>query len=260
MNRSRRELFARPRLMKAFDFAHLDLNVSRARTALSLLLMCALGFVHGASAATLQDFIEAKANQDNGERPCLCIPYEDIRRDCIENGKVVTNLCKIVQWTCTADHDTDPVLVNIKKKNEELDKLKDVNADLNTELDKLKEAEKDEDKIADLQQKIKENENETTQANDELKNLTNDLDDRREKLKKRVEWGQACLSSREEARKNFEQAISKGENEADNDIQPIAQDLVVRWKASIEEHQPEIDATVKRIKECQDMLDQTAPR
>ncbi len=223
-----------------------------------LLAVCVLTVAVGATAqgASLKDFQDAEANLSNGERPCLTIPYSNIRENCLTKGEVVTNSCKTVQWRCTGDHDTNNVLVNIKKANEKLTTLQSSGDGLKSKLNDAK----DDSEKENLKKMIEANEKEIDQTKVDLSNLADELADRKEKLRKRVEFGKSCISAREDARKEFENAIDQANDERDNDIQNIAQKLIPVWKASIEEHKTSLQAADDGVKICQEMADRQYPR
>jgi hypothetical protein len=222
------------------------------QTIQALFLMCVFLFIQSASAGTLlEDFKEAERNLANDEKPCLTIPYSDLRDECLKKRDAVQNQCKTVQWSCTGDHDIKDILININKKNKGIESLKGENDKSN---DRLREAKEDNEKSI-LNKMIKDNEEAMYQANREVEDLTRQLNDRKENLQKRIEFAETCVSYRTEAQKVFESVISRAKGESDDNIRPIAQKLLAKWEPDVREHDGQKDQVKRGIQTCKDMKD-----
>jgi hypothetical protein len=229
-----------------------------------LILLASLTLCTSTRAAALdqekvKEFETAHANLVAETRPCLWIPYEGLRDDCIRKGEAETNSCKIVTWSCDGSNDTNPVLVDIKKFEERLDKLNDIEKSLKDDLSKAQDK-KDEEAIKSANESIEKNKNEMSDLSFTIGRYKDALNERRDRAKKRAEFGKACLDTRVEVRKVFEEAASKADHEEEEDVKAIAEKLVPALEKSIEEHKGAIKDVQQGIKICEEMADRQSPR
>lgn len=207
--------------------------------------------------ATLEDFKTAEEKMDDKERPCLSIPYSDLRSDCCNKGDELNNNCKIVQWSCDGSHDTNNTLVNLKKKGEALNKLIDL---LKVVGETYSDSNQDEQVEGVLKGILDLAREELPKINTSIEDLNKELADKREKLRMRVDFGKRCLENRQSVMKIFGDAISLAEHESDPEIKVIATKMIAVWKRSIAEHENGIKEVSEGIAKCEEMANRTEPR
>ncbi|MGC1297111.1 MAG: hypothetical protein WA869_18940 [Alloacidobacterium sp.] len=207
--------------------------------------------------ATLEEFKSAEQNMDDKERPCLSIPYSDLRSDCCDKGDELNNNCKIVQWSCDGDNDTNNTLVNLKKKGEALNKLIDLLKVVGETYSNSNQDEQVEGVLKGILDLAKQ---ELPNINASIEGLNKELAEKREKLRMRIDFGKRCLENRQSVMKIFADAIALAERESDPEITVIATKMVAVWKQSIVDHEDGIKAVSEGIAKCEEMANRTEPR
>jgi len=188
--------------------------------------------------ATLDDFKEAVKHQF-----CDSIPYSDLRGECADKSRERDEWCKTKEFRCK---DLDP-----RGLQQQIDNLNGKIKDLKDQRDALKdkspsdddERKKIEEQIADLEKKI----DELSKKVDEMQHR---LDEEKHLIDDRIYNGEHCLDARTAVQDKFDRARSAASSESDEQIKPLAQQLIDHWDRGTEQHKEAFANTRAAIDLC----------
>ena len=186
--------------------------------------------------ATVDDFKEAVKHTG-----CESIPYPDLRSDCKSKGSDRDEWCKN-KGTFSCDKlDPGPLRDQINNIN---GKIKDLKAQRDDLKDK-RSSTTDDDERKKLDEQIAAIEDQLDKLNKTADEMQHRLDDERHKIDDRIYIGEHCRDARADVQDKFDRARSAASSESDDQIKPLAQQLISRWNKGTEDHR-QISADTQR--------------
>lgn len=197
------------------------------------------------AASPLDDFKEAA-----GRQFCSSIPYEGLRRTCIDKGREVDDWCKSSsrKITCT---DLDPAglvnkIENVKRKISDLKRERD---ELSSRLGSAKE----DSERRDIEGKRKEKEDLIYELERKVDGWESQLSHEKSAVSDRIYNGERCVSYREEVAKIFAEAKSRARSESDPEIKPYAERIIAHWESEESGHDTAIRRYREVVEKCEQM-------
>lgn len=196
-----------------------------------------------AFAATLDDFKEAVQHKG-----CDSIPYESLRDTCKDKAAVRDDYCKSRVSSCK---DLDPS--DLQKQIDNInDKIKDLKAQRDSLKDKRSDA-KDDDERKQIEDQISAIEDQIDKLEKKVDEMQNRLDKEKQQISDRIDVGERCVDAREAVQKAFAETKSNTQSESDEQIKPLAEQLIRYWESEESNHQTEIDKAKEVRDRCKSL-------
>ncbi len=191
--------------------------------------------------ATLDEFKEAVKHTG-----CESIPYSDLRGDCKGKASDRDDWCKNKgKFTCD---DLDPR--GLKQQIDNIDgKLKELKAQRDTLKDKRSDA-KDDEERKKLDEQVAAVEDQIDKLDKKLDEMKHRLDEEKHQIDDRIYIGQHCLDSRNDVQDKFDRARSAADSESDEQIKPLARQLIELWNKGSDDHKKITADTKTAVEQC----------
>ncbi len=182
-------------------------------------------------ADTLSDFQRAAS-----QKGCASIPYDYLNSRCKDAQRKVTEYCKTDKIGCKG-LDIDPLKKAIDGMKRKIDSLK-------RERDQFKrdgnrdEADRVDDEIDDIEKRIDDHKRQ--------------IDQNKREIDKRVDRGQRCVDARKRVEGAFKDAKSRAKGESNDEVRPLARQLLKQWEAGERGHADAIRSYNRAIDKCKD--------
>jgi len=194
-----------------------------------------------AYSASLDDFKEAVKHTG-----CESIPYSDLRSDCKSKASERDEWCKNKgKFTCD---DLDPR--GLQQQIDNIDgKIKDLKSQRDSLKDKRSDA-KDDDERKKLEDQIASLEDQIDKLEKKLDEMKHRLDDEKHQVEDRIYIGQHCLDARNDVQDKFDRARSAADSESDDQIKPLARQLIDLWNKGSDDHKKITADTKTAVDRC----------
>lgn len=215
------------------------------RRHLGSVVMAVLVFGGVVAAATLSDFQAAV-----GREGCESIPYDGVRRTCMDSSRDVEEWCKRSDRKISCN-DLDPSglskqIENVKQKVEVLKRTRD---ELHSKLGSAK----DDQERRDLEAKKKDVEDEIYKLEKKISEWETQLSNEKSEIGNRIYNGERCVGYRESVAKSFYDAKLRASSESDPEIKPYAEKLIRKWEDGEPGHATAIRGYRDAVEKCKNM-------
>lgn len=199
-----------------------------------------------AESATVDEFKEAVQHQF-----CDSIPYRSLRGSCKDKGEIRDDYCKKRESSCKnldpkglhdkIDSELNPKIEALRKQRDE---LKDKRSDA-----------KDDDARKSIDEQLSSIEEQLEKLGRLVEEMKGKLDENRRLASDRVDVGQRCIDARNEVTRIFADAKSSARGESDDQIKPLAEQLIRYWESQEPPHAEELDLAQKALERCKAFRD-----
>lgn len=197
------------------------------------------------SAATSNDFKDAV-----GKDGCESIPYDGLRRTCMDKSREVDDWCKNSSREISCDG-LNPAGISKKIEN-----VKQKIADLTRERDDLASkfsSSTDDSERRDLEDKKKAKETAIYELEKKVERWESDLSTEMRTIDERIYNGERCVGFREDVAKSFSDAKSSTKSESEPEIKPYTEKLSQKWEAGEPGHDTAIRNYKEAVEKCKRM-------
>lgn len=203
---------------------------------------------HYVLAQTVDDFKEAVSNKG-----CESIPYRDLRDRCSDKQQYVHG-----SESCDGQRSCKTLGREVKRQQNLLaialtncDALKQSKADLENE--KSDVGSDDEELKSQLERKIDQIQAQIDQQQKYIDDLKANIETNRTSVNERIGRGEKCQDARRQVQDVFKDATSKAKDESDDQIKPLAGQLVDKWEESGRSHEEELGGVITVLNLCKDL-------